>query len=74
MKKHKELRDDGRVDSKRCAWCRSPLIFPYSDHGSTDYIRAKCTTCQSQIFVFGKTQYKPLTLKQAYNRHNKEAM
>jgi DNA-directed RNA polymerase subunit RPC12/RpoP len=58
---------EGRTDSIKCAWCGTPLVFPFKDHGITDYVRAKCNTCKSPVFVFGKKkkhQYKCFTMKQ----------
>ena len=65
-KKEKEIEEE-RTTSTLCAWCHTPLIFPYFDGAGKDFTRGKCQTCQSPVFVFGKkkkTQYKCFTMKQ----------
>lgn len=66
MAKIKRMRETD--NGKTCLWCGQQLAWHVSSHGIVDRTRAHCKTCDSNIFVFGKTQYKPLTKKQYFER------
>jgi DNA-directed RNA polymerase subunit RPC12/RpoP len=63
------IRVQQKISSKthKCLWCGESLTFYSDGFGVPDYNRAHCPRCKSNVFVFGKTQYKPISKEKIMN-------